>query len=47
MSHSTPPANPGAPTAATDLTSDAAATAEEVPRSRVIIASLVGTSIEF
>ena len=44
MSHSTPPVNPGAPT---DLTSDAVATAEEVPRSRVIIASLVGTSIEF
>ena len=47
MSHSTPPANPGAPTATTDVTSDAVATAEEVPRSRVIIASLVGTSIEF
>lgn len=47
MSHSTPPANPGAPTATADVTSDAVATAEEVPRSRVIIASLVGTSIEF
>ena len=47
MSHSTPPANPGAPTAPTDVTSDAVAAAEEVPRSRVIIASLVGTSIEF
>ncbi|MCV7504114.1 MHS family MFS transporter [Micrococcus luteus] len=47
MSHSTPPANPGAPTAPTDVTSDAVAAAEEVPRSRVIIASLIGTSIEF
>ncbi|MFP5198960.1 MFS transporter [Micrococcus luteus] len=47
MSHSTPPVNSGAPTATTDLTSDAVAAAEEVPRSRVIIASLVGTSIEF
>ncbi|MCV7523636.1 MHS family MFS transporter [Micrococcus luteus] len=47
MSHSTPPVNSGAPTATTDLTSNAVAAAEEVPRSRVIIASLVGTSIEF
>ena len=41
MSHSTPPVNPGAPTEAPDCTSDAVAAAEEVPRSRVIIASLV------